>query len=148
MEIILLQNVDKLGAKDELVDVKPGYGRNYLIPQKKAVLAIGKNREAWAERVRIAEEKRQKMLERVDEVVAKLKNTVLKIGAKVGTSGKIFGSVTTIQIADAVNKAVDFEVDRKKITLGDDIKTLGTYTANVELHNNVAVDVSFEVVEE
>ena len=86
MEIILLQDVEKLGYKDELVEVKPGYGRNYLIPQKMGVMAIGKNRDAWAERVRVAEDKRQKMLDRVDEVIALLKNTVLRIGAKVGTS--------------------------------------------------------------
>ncbi len=148
MELILLQDVEFLGYSDDLVNVKNGYGRNYLIPQRKAVLATGENRVAWEKRVAVAKAKEEALLAKLKEVSEKLKAGNLKIGAKVGTSGKIFGSVTSLQIADSIKREFDVEIDRRKINLEGDIKTLGNYIANVSLGTDNVIEVAFEVVAE
>jgi len=148
MEIILLKDIDTLGERHELVNVKPGYARNYLIPSKMALVANATNRakleklrsdEAAHEAERIADFK---------ELAAKLEGQILKIGAKAGTTGKIFGSVTSVQIMQALKDQMGIEVIRKKIELPEEVKVLGSYTANINFHPEVRTTIQFEVVEE
>ena len=148
MDIILLQDVDKVGDKHEVVTVKDGYGRNYLIPQKLAIIANKSNLARLAELRRQEEAREAKKVGLYQEIADKLKDTVVKIGAKTGTSGKIFGSVTNVQIAQALKDQHDIEVERRKIELEEDVKELGTYTAKLNLHKEVDASVTFEVVSE
>ena len=148
MEVILKQDVDKLGMENELVKVRPGYARNFLIPRGLAVLVTEGSRKQLAEREKQSGRREEQLLKQLGTVQEKLKNTVLRIGAKSGTSGKIFGSVTTHMISDAIKKQINVVVDRKKITLPEDVSMIGTYTAHVNLHKEVSVDVAFEVIAE
>ncbi len=148
MEIILLQDIDKVGDKHEIVDVKPGYARNYLIPRKLAIIANELNRSRLDEIKQKESEELAARLAEFEEIAARLKGEVLKIGAKSGTSGKIFGSVTNVQIAAALKEQFELDIDRKKIQLPEEIKTLGTYTAVLNLHPEVDTKVDFEVVAE
>jgi large subunit ribosomal protein L9 len=148
MEIILLQDVDKVGYKFDLVTVKNGYGRNYLIPQKLAVIANDANRKRLAEIQRREEAHAEKMLDEYQAIAERLKTVTLKIGAKTGTSGKIFGSVTSLQVAQALKEQEGIEVERRKIELLEDIKSIGSYTASLNLHKSVDAKVNIEVVEE
>lgn len=145
MEIILLSDVDNLGYKDEVVMVKPGYARNYLIPKHMAIVANKSNVKALEEKLRQQELKRQKLLKEYQDMAAKLDDRTIKIGAKVGTSGKIFGSITTIQLADAIKNQTGVVTDRKKIKILEEVKNLGTYKAEVELHKEVKASFLFEV---
>ena len=148
MDVILKTNVEFLGEKDELVSVKAGYGRNFLIPQGKAVLATSSARKMHEETIRQRSHKAEKALKDAKAVGEKLAGVSVKIGAKVGEAGKIFGSINTIQLADAL-KGAGFVVDRKSIKLmNESIKEVGTYKASVKLHKEVSVEVSFEVVGE
>ncbi len=148
MEIILKEDVEKVGYKDEIVTVRPGFARNYLIPQGLAVVASPSAKKMLEETQRQRAHKEEKVLDEAKGLAAKLAGLKLRIGAKAGENGKIFGSVNTIQIAEALGKQ-GFDIDRKNITIqGDSIKELGDYTANVRIHKNVAQDVSFEVVGE
>lgn len=148
MEIILLQDIENLGGKHELVTVKSGYGRNYLIPQGMAIIA-NKTNMAKLNHLRKQDELREsKKVGEYQEMANKIQTEVLKIGAKAGTSGKIFGSVTNIQIAQAIKDALGLEVDRKKITIQEEVKNLGTYQANINFHPEVSCVVNFEVIEE
>jgi large subunit ribosomal protein L9 len=148
MEVILIENVKNLGYKDDLVTVKPGYGRNYLIPKKLAKAATESSKKVLTETIKQRAFKDQKIKSAAEETAAKLKDLVVKVGTKAGETGKIFGSVTTVQLADAINK-LGHDVSRKNIIMGEDaIKTLGTYTAEVKLHKDVICVVSFEVVAE
>ena len=148
MDIILLQDIEKVGDKHTIVTVKDGYARNYLIPQKMALIANDTNRRRLADLRRREEAAENKKLSFYQEIAAKLEGKVLKIGAKAGTSGKIFGSVTNVQLASALKEQLDVEVERKKIILPDDVKTLGTYTATVSLHKQVQPTIDFEVISE
>ena len=148
MDIILLKDIDKVGNKHEIVKVKDGYGRNYLIPQGFAVVANAGNRKMLAELVKQEDRKEAKRVDEYKEIAAKLTDVTLKIGAKASTSGKIFGSVTNIQISNALKDQVGVEIERKKIILEDDIKTLGTYSAKLNLHKDVQSTVAFEIIEE
>jgi large subunit ribosomal protein L9 len=143
MELILKQDVKHLGEKDDIVDVKPGYGRNYLIPQGFATLATPSAKKVLAENIRQAQFKQEKIQKDATELAAKLENVKLTIGAKAGETGKIFGKVNSIQIADAL-KAQGYEVDRRRITFEVEPKTLGEYVANLNLHKEVKVQVPFE----
>lgn len=148
MEIILIQDVERLGSKDEIVKVKDGYAQNYLIPQKKAITATVTAKKILAENIKQRAHKEAKLKEIATEIAKKLENKKITIGAKTSSSGKIFGSVNTIQIAEAINKK-GFELDRKQIILAEDsIKEVGTYTAKVKLHKEVIVEFEFEVVAE
>ncbi len=148
MEVLLKKNVENLGDKDEIVTVKNGYGRNFLIPQKMAVIVTDSVRKMHAETMRQRSHKMAKLKEEAEIVAAKLKEVSIKVGAKVGESGKIFGSITNVQLADALSKA-GFEVERRKIKLlGSAIKATGNYKAEVKVHREIAVEVSFEVVGE
>ena len=148
MEIILLEDVEKVGDKHTIVTVKNGYARNYLIPQKLALIANDTNRRRLADMRRREEAAENKKLSVYQEMAAKMEGQVLKIGAKAGTSGKIFGSVTNVQLAAALKEQLDLEVERRKVILPEDVKTLGTYTATINLHKEVQPTIDFEVVSE
>ena len=147
MEVILKQDIKALGEKDDIVTVKNGYGRNYLIPQGLATLATESAKKVLAENIKQAQFKQEKIKKDATELADKLAAVKLAIGAKAGETGKIFGSVNTIQIADALKKQ-GFEVDRRRITFDVEPKELGEYTANLNLHKEVKVQVPFEVVAE
>jgi large subunit ribosomal protein L9 len=148
MEVILKQDVKNLGYKDDVVNVKPGYGRNFLIPKGVAAMATGSAKKMLTETVKQRAFKEQKIKTAAESAAAKLKEMIVKVGAKVGESGKIFGSVTTVQLADAIKK-LGYDVDRKNITMTEEsIKTIGTYTADVRFHKEVTGTVTFEVVQE
>ncbi|KGE12808.1 50S ribosomal protein L9 [Sphingobacterium deserti] len=145
MEIILKQDIKHLGEKDDLVVVKPGYGRNYLIPQGFAILATSSAKKVLAENIKQAQFKQEKIKKDATELAGKLESVKLSIGAKAGESGKIFGKVNSIQLAEAL-KAQGFDVDRRRITFEEEPKHLGEYVANLNLHKEVKVQVPFEVV--
>ncbi len=148
MEVILKEDIDKLGYKDEVVNVKAGFGRNYLIPQGKAIAATESAKKVLAENIKQRAHKESKILDEAQAVATKLEGVALKIGAKAGETGKIFGSVNTIQIAEALAK-VGFQFERKNISIqGDTIKELGEYEATVKLHKDINQTVKFEVVGE
>ena len=148
MEIILIQDVDNLGGKNELVKVRNGYARNFLIPRGLAQEASPSNRKQLLERMKQVKKKEDKMLAEINNVIAKLKEAPLKVGAKTGTSGKIFGSVTALQLSRAIRDQKGYEIDRKKITINGEVKELGTYTATIDFGNGQSADVEFEVVGE
>ncbi len=148
MQVILIQDVDNLGGVNELVTVKNGYGRNFLIPQKLAVEASASNLKQMGEKQKQQQKKEAKLLAEIKSVVAVLSEGPLKIGAKSGTSGKIFGSVTSLQIARAIRDQKGYEIDRKRITITDEVKELGTYKANIDFGNGNTTQVEFEVVGE
>lgn len=150
MEIILKQDVENLGEKHDLVKVKAGYARNFLIPRGYAMAASEGNKKMRDETVRQREHKEAKAREEAKKALETLQKTPLKIGAKVGDQGKIFGSVNAIQLANAM-KEKGIEVDRKNIKIKEEhepIKTLGNYQADVKLHRDVEGSIDFEVVEE
>ena len=148
MDIILIEDVDRLGNKDDIVTVKDGYARNFLIPQKKAVVASPTAKKVLEENKKQRAHKESRLREEAQAIAEKLANKKVKIGGKISSSGKIFGSVNTIQVAEAINKK-GFEIDRKQITLPDDsIKEAGTYTAKIKLFKDVVVELEFDVVGE
>lgn len=148
MELILKKNVDKLGYKDDVVTVKPGYGRNFLIPQGYAILATPSTMRAHEEMLKQRSHKETKVKEEAQALAAKLDGLTVTIGAKVGENGKIFGSVNTIQLADALKK-MDIDIDRKSLKIKDEpIKDAGTYEAEANLHKEVKQVFHFEVVGE
>src|SRR5436190_23453008 len=148
MDVILLQDVDKLGKENEMVKVRNGYARNFLLPKRLAVVAHDSQKKMLNERVKHEERREQKLLNAISQVQDVLKNTKYTIGAKTGMSGKIFGSVTTIQLSHAIKKQSNLSVDRKKITLPEDVSMIGEYKANIQLQKDVNVEVSFEVIAE
>ncbi len=148
MEIILLKELDKVGYKHEIVKVKPGYARNYLIPQGLALIANATNRKRLAELRRLEEAKEAKLVGHYQEIADKVKDFVLKIGAKAGATGKIFGSVTNVQIAQALQEQLQVEVERRKIVIEDEVKELGSYSAKLKLHPEVEAVAAFEVIQE
>ena len=147
MQVILKQDVKNLGEKDDIVTVKPGYGRNYLIPQGHAAMATESARKVLAENIKQAQFKQDKIKMDADAIAIRLKDVKLTIGAKAGETGKIFGAVNTIQVSDALKK-LGFEVDRRRITFETDVKFVGDYIANLNLHKEVKVQVPFAVVAE
>jgi large subunit ribosomal protein L9 len=148
MQVILIQDVNNLGGANELITVKNGYGRNYLIPQKLAVEANTASLKQLAEKNKQQAKKEAKLLAEINSVIALLQDGPLKIGAKTGTSGKIFGSVTSVQIARAIREQKGFEIDRRRISIIDDVKELGTYKAKVDFSNGTETLVEFEVAAE
>jgi large subunit ribosomal protein L9 len=148
MEIILLKNIEKVGTKFDIVNVKAGYGRNYLIPQKLAIVANERNRNNLESFKRQEAAKLGKRLDEFKAVADKLQGQVLKMEVKAGTSGKIFGSVTNIQLARALKEQLEIEVDRHSILLPENVKMLGTYTASLDLHPEVDAKFDFVVVGE
>lgn len=148
MEIILLQDVNKLGQKDDIVRVKDGYGRNYLIPKGYAIPASPSAKKMHAENLRQRAHKEEKIKVAAQETAARLGEIKLVVGAKTSSTGKIFGSVNTIQIAESL-KEKGFDIDHRSITLPDDqIKEIGKYNAVIKLHRDVKVEVEFEIIAE
>jgi large subunit ribosomal protein L9 len=147
MEIILLEDVQNLGYKDDVVSVKNGYGRNYLIPQGKAILATPSAKKVLAENLKQRAHKLAKIKADAEELAAKINGISLTIGAKTSATGTIFGSVNNIQLAEALAKK-GFEIDRKVIYINDNVKELGTYKATFKLHKEVSAEINFEVVAE
>lgn len=147
MEIILLEDVQNLGYKDDVVSVKNGYGRNYLIPQGKAILATPSAKKVLAENLKQRAHKLAKIKADAEELAAKINGISLTIGAKTSATGTIFGSVNNIQLAEALAKK-GFEIDRKVIYINDNVKELGTYKAIVKLHKEVSAEINFDVVAE
>lgn len=147
MQVILIQDVDNLGGKNELVTVKNGYARNYLIPQKYAVEASPSNLKQLEEKLKVKAKKEAAMLAEINKVIEVLKSSPVKVGAKTGTSGKIFGAVTSLQITRAIRDQKGYEIDRKRITILDDVKELGTYKATIDFGNGNNTEIEFEVVE-
>jgi large subunit ribosomal protein L9 len=148
MQVILIKDVDNLGAAHELVEVRPGYARNYLIPGKYAIEASGANAKIMEERRKQQQKKEDKLMAEIANVTAVLKQSPVKVGAKIGVSGKIFGSVTAIQIARAIREQKGYEIDRRRISIVDDVKEAGTYKANIDFGKENVVEIEFEVVGE
>ena len=148
MEIILKQDVNNLGAKDDVVVVKDGYARNFLIPKGFAIMATPSAKKVLAENIKQRAHKEAKIKNEAEKLAANMNGLKLVIGAKTSSTGKIFGSVNTIQIAEAL-QTKGFEVDRKSIRIQEEqIKEVGTYKAKVKLHKDVYVDIEFDVVSE
>ncbi|MCS6981648.1 MAG: 50S ribosomal protein L9 [Flavobacteriales bacterium] len=148
MYVILKQEVQNLGSRDEIVKVKPGYARNYLIPQGLAIVATPSARKELEEKLRQRAHKEAKILADAKALAEKLMNTPVKVATRAAENGRIFGSVNAIMLSDAL-KAAGFQIDRRQITMpSEPIKTLGYYKANVRLHKEVQVDIEFEVIAE
>lgn len=146
MEVILKEDINKLGYKDDVVTIKAGFGRNFLIPQGKAILATVSAKKQLEETLRQRAHKEAKLVEELTALASKLKGLTIKVEAKVGENGKIFGSVSNVQLADAIKKN-GLDVERKAITLKSDVKTIGKYEASVKLHKTIVETIEFEVVE-
>ncbi len=147
MQVILKEDVVNLGYKDDIVTVKDGYGRNFLIPTGKAVIASESAKKVLAENLKQRAHKLAKIKADAEELAAKLNGVSLTIGAKTSSTGTIFGSVTNIQVAEALAKA-GFEIDRKVIVIKENVKEVGQYKATLKLHKEVSVEIPFEVVSE
>ena len=147
MEVILKQDVTGLGYKNDTIKVKAGYGNNYLIPNGFALIANDSNKRLIAENVRQASHKAAKVKQDAEALAAKVGDLVIEIGTKAGESGKIFGAVTALQIADVL-KAKGFDIDRKKVHLKEIPKQIGTYTATLDLHKEVKHEIQIKVVAE
>ena len=148
MQVILIQDVDNLGGRHELVNVRNGYARNFLIPQKLAVEANPSNLKQHEEKLKVVAKKEAAMLAELNKVIDILKSAPVKVGAKTGTSGKIFGSVTSLQISRAIREQKGYEIDRKRINLTDEVKELGIHKASIDFGNGNLVEVDVEVVSE
>ena len=149
MKVILKHDVDKLGYANEIVKVKNGYARNYLIPKGFAIMLTPSSEKEHAELVRQKSYKEEKIRKDSETLAKALENMVVKVGAKAGTSGKIFGSVNAIQIAEAIKEQFNYDIDRKKIVVdGESVKELGTYDAKINIYKDIKVDIKFEVFAE
>lgn len=148
MEIILLKDVENLGVKYDLLKVKPGYGRNFLIPKGLAKIANSSNKKHLEEIKRQQTNKIAKQMEEFKALAEKVAGTKFIIGAKAGTTGKLFGSVTNVQLADAIKNEIGIEVERKKIIITNEVKDLGTYKATLHIFKDIDAEFQFEVVSE
>jgi large subunit ribosomal protein L9 len=148
MQVILIKDMDNLGAAQEVVNVRPGYARNYLIPHKFAIEASPSNLKIALEKDKVKAKREAVLIGEIAKVTEVLKSSPVKVGAKTGTSGKIFGSVTPIQIARAIREQKGYEIDRKRISIVEEVKELGTYKATIDFGNANVVEVDFEVVGE
>lgn len=148
MQIILLKDIEKVGYKHDVVKVADGYGRNYLIPQRLAIVANQANLNKLAELKRQDARRESKRLDDYKNIVTQLEGKVLRIGAKAGTSGRIFGSVTNVQLAAALKDQFGFDIERKKFILPEEVKEIGAYVATLNLHPEVKGTLNFEVVSE
>ncbi|MTI19953.1 50S ribosomal protein L9 [Fulvivirga sp. RKSG066] len=147
MEVILKQDIKGLGYKNDIVDVKPGYGRNYLIPQGIAIFATESNRKMVAENIKQASHKAEKIKKDAEEIANKIGDLTIELKTKAGESGKIFGAITANQVSDAL-KDKGFDIDRKKISFDTNIKEVGEYTASLDLHRDVQHEINVKVVAE
>jgi large subunit ribosomal protein L9 len=148
MQVILIKDIDNLGATHEVVSVRPGYARNFLIPQKFAIEASPSNLKIADEKAKVKAKKEAALLSEINKVTEVLKASPVKVGAKTGTSGKIFGSVTSIQIARAIKEQKGYEIDRKRISISEEVKEIGTHKASIDFGNANIIEIEFEVVGE
>ncbi|RYE24692.1 MAG: 50S ribosomal protein L9 [Sphingobacteriales bacterium] len=148
MQVILIKDVDNLGAAHELVEVRPGYARNYLIPQKFALEASHSNMKVLEERRKQKQKREDKLMAEIAKVTEVLKASPVKLGAKLGTSGKIFGSVTSIQLARAIREQKGYEIDRRRITIEGEVKEAGAHKASIDFGKENVLEIEFEVVGE
>jgi large subunit ribosomal protein L9 len=148
MEVILIKDVNTLGGRNEVVKVKNGYARNFLIPQKYAVEASPSNLKQLEERLKVQRKKEDAMLAEIKSVIAKLTAAPLKLAVKTGTSGKIFGSITTVMVAKGIREQFGYEIDRRKIQLPEELKELGTYTAKIDFSNGNEAELTLEIIAE
>jgi len=148
MDVILIKDVDNLGAAHEVVKVRNGYARNFLIPQKYALEASPSNMKQLEEKRKQLKKKEDLMMAAINEVIAKLNEGPIKLGAKTGTSGKIFGSVTSLQLSRAIREQRGYDIDRRKISIVDEVKELGIYKATIDFGNGHSTELSFEVTGE
>lgn len=149
MEVILKKDIPNLGYADELVTVKSGYARNYLIPKGYAIVANDINKKILEETQRQRAFKEEKIKKEAETLAKALEDITVKIGAKAASTGKIFGSVNALQIASAIKDQFNYDIDRKTIEVdGESIKEIGTYKANVKLHKEISVNINFEVFAE
>jgi len=148
MQVILIKDVDNLGQAHELVTVKSGYARNFLIPQKFAVEASPSNLKQLNEKLKVKAKKEAALLAQINEVIEVLKGTPIKIGAKTGTTEKIFGRVTSLQIARAIKEQKGYEIDRKRISIPEEVKEIGTHKATIDFGGGNVTEIDFEVVSE
>ena len=149
MEIILKQDVAKLGYKDDIVNVKNGYANNYLLPQGLAVIATPTNKKIHAENMRQRAFKEEKIRKDAETLQAALNGKSVKFVAKVGENGQLFGSINNIMIADAMKEQHNYDIDRKQIVVdGSKIKEVGNYTAIVNIHKEIKAEINLEVVAE
>lgn len=147
MQVILKQDIAGLGYKNDTVDVKPGYGRNYLIPQGYAIIANNANSKMIAENIKQAAHKAEKIKKDAEELANKIGDLTIELGTKAGESGKIFGAITTNQVSEAL-KTKGFDIDKKKISFSQNIKELGEYKATLDLHKEVQHEIGIKVVAE
>lgn len=148
MDIILKEDIKGLGYKNDTVSVKPGFGRNYLIPQGKAIIANSSNKKIVAENIKQAAHKADKMIADANALATKLGDTALEVKTKVGETGKIFGSITPLLVQEAIKTATGVEIDRKKIDFSNKIKEVGEYEVELDLHKTVKHTMKFNVVAE
>ena len=148
MQVILIQDVDNLGGRNELVTVKNGYARNYLIPRKFAIEANPSNLKQQEERLKVKTRKEAAMLAELNKVIEVLKSSPVTIGAKTGTSGKIFGSITSLQLTRAIRDQKGYEIDRKRISIIEEVKELGIHKASIDFGNGNTIEIDFDVVAE
>ncbi len=149
MEVILKQDIQGLGYTNDLVTVKNGYGRNFLIPKGMAILATEPSKKVRAEDLKQKSYKEEKIRNEAETLLAALQDITVKIGAKAGTSGKIFGSVNAMQVSDALKEQFKFEIDKKQISVdGDAIKEIGTYKATVKIHKEISAEINLDVIAE
>jgi len=148
MQVILIKDVDNLGSAHEMVEVRPGYARNYLIPQKYAIEASGTNVKIMEERRKQMQKKEEKLMAEIANVTEVLKAAPVKVGAKIGVSGKIFGSVTAIQLARAIREQKGYEIDRRRISVIDEVKEAGLHKASIDFGKENVIEIEFEVVGE
>jgi large subunit ribosomal protein L9 len=148
MDIILIQDVNTLGSKNEVVKVKNGYARNFLIPQKFAVEASPSNLKQLEERLKVQRKKEDLMLAEIKSVIAKLNEAPIKLQVKTGTSGKIFGSITTVMVARGIREQLGYEIDRRKIHLPEDMKELGSFKAKLDFGNGHETEITLDLIPE
>lgn len=148
MKVILIKEVDNLGGVNELVEVKPGYARNYLIPQKYAIEASSSNLKQLEERIKVVRKKEEALLASISNLSAALSESPIKVTAKIGDNGRLYGSITTVQIARAIREQRNYEIDRRKIHIIGDVKEAGTHAAQIDFGGGKQVEFQIEVVAE
>ncbi len=148
MDIILLENINKVGDKHEIVSVKAGYASNFLIPNGKALIANTSNRKRLQHLRDLDEQREGARVTEYHAIAEKLKDQTLRIPMKAGANGKIFGSVTSVQIAQALREQYNVDLERRKIDLDEEIKNLGSYVVKLNLHKTLSTSIAFEVVED
>ena len=148
MQVILIKDVDNLGGKDELVTVKNGYARNFLFPTKQALEANSSNLKQLEERLKVKTKKEAAMLAEITKVISVLTASPIKLTAKTGTSGKIFGSITSLQVTRAIREQKGYEIDRRRIAVSDEIKELGSYKATIDFGNGQTTEIELEITAE